>query len=280
MLTTSVVKLKNLMAGTLKIGFYQFNPIFGKKEENLQKVISALENTGDALIVLPELFATGYQFVSGQEVEALSERVPEGPTTKALIEVAKKRSLYIVGGLAEKADTGVYNSAVLVGPEGFIGLYRKTHLFFEEKLYFRPGDTGFRVFEIESVRVGIMICFDWFFPEGMRTLALKGAHVVCHPANLVLPYCPNAMPVRCLENRLFAVTANRTGKEERAPGKALRYIGLSEVVSPAGEVLFRAGQDQEVLFTTEVNLKEAEDKSLNPYNDLFKDRRPEFYYLY
>lgn len=264
----------------VRTGFYQFNPVFGKKEENLQKVIQALQGTDNALVVLPELFATGYQFVSKEEVENLSEKVPDGPTTKALMEVAKRKDLYIVGGIAEEADGRIFNSAVFVGPEGFIGVYRKTHLFFEEKLYFEQGNTGFRVFETDIARVGIMVCFDWFFPESMRTLALKGAQIICHPANLVLPYCPNSMPVRCLENRVFAVTANRIGVEERRPGKALRYIGLSEVVSPDGEVLFRAKEDAEVLYTTEVNLKEADDKSINPYNDLFRDRRPEFYYLY
>ncbi|RME64404.1 MAG: acyltransferase, partial [Nitrospirae bacterium] len=109
---------------------------------------------------------------------------------------------------------------------------------------------------------------------------LKGAQIICHPANLVLPYCPNAMPVRCLENRVFAVTANRIGKEQRQPDKALRYIGLSQVVSPNGDILFRAKEDTEILYTTVVDVKEADNKSINPYNDLFEDRRPEFYYLY
>ena len=264
----------------LKAGFYQFSPIFGNKEENLQKVINALMTVNNALVVLPELFATGYQFVSPKEVETLSENVPEGPTTKALLEVARKRDLYIVGGIAEEAEGRYFNSAVFIGPDGFIGLYRKTHLFFEEKLYFEPGNTGFRVFDTDIGRVGVMVCFDWFFPESMRTLSLKGAQVVCHPANLVLPYCPEAMPVRCLENRVFAVTSNRTGTEERVQGKPLRYIGLSEVVSPDGRILVRAPEGEECLNVIEINLEEALQKSINPYNDLFKDRRPEFYYLY
>jgi len=99
---------------------------------------------------------------------------------------------------------------VLTGPDGVIGIYRKTHLFSEEKLYFTPGNTGFRVWETGICRIGIMICFDWFFPESMRSLTLQGAEVIAHPANLVLPHCPGAMPVRCLENGVYAVTAKNT----------------------------------------------------------------------
>ncbi len=140
-----------------------------------------------------------------------------------------------------------YNSAVLTGPEGFIGVYRKTHLYFEENLYFTPGDTGFRVWDTKAGRIGIMICFDWFFPEAMRTLALSGADIVAHPSNLVLPYCPDSMPLRCLENRVFAITANRTGTENRKEGSSLRFIGKSEIVSPEGEILVRAPEAEEAL---------------------------------
>ena len=117
-------------------------------------------------------------------------------------------------------------------PQGFIGCYRKTHLFFEETLFFTPGDTGFHVWDIGPAKIGIMVCFDWYYPESARTLALKGADIIRHPSNLVLPNCPDSMPVRCLENRVFAVTCNRIGNEARGGKDQLTYIGNSEVVTP------------------------------------------------
>jgi len=261
----------------MKAGFYQFTPIFGKKEENIRKVVSAVKDADVDLLVLPEFFATGYQFISCEEAEDLSEPVPEGYTTESLSDVSRKKNMYIVAGLPERHGDRFYNTAVLTGPDGFIGVYRKTHLFFEEKLFFSPGDTGFRVWETNIGNIGIMICFDWFFPEAMRSLALSGADVIAHPSNLVLPYCPDSMPVRCLENRVFAVTANRTGTERRKEGPALRFIGKSEVVSPDGEVLARAPENRDALMVMEIDPKAARDKKLNPFNDMFRDRRPEMY---
>ncbi|GBE41110.1 (R)-stereoselective amidase [bacterium BMS3Bbin09] len=261
----------------MKAAFYQFTPSFGRKEENIAKVISAVKGADLELIVLPEFFATGYQFTSIDEVADLSEPIPDGNTTKALSDLSKEKGIYIVAGLPEKEGDKFYNSAVFTGPEGFIGSYRKTHLFFEEKLYFSPGDTGFRVWDTPIGKIGIMICFDWFFPESARSLALMGAEVIAHPANLVLPFCPDAMPVRCLENRVYAITANRTGTEEREEGKALTFIGKSEIVSPKAEILVRAGEDEEALMIVDIDPKTASDKSLNPFNDILKDRREDIY---
>ncbi len=261
----------------MKAGLYQFNPSFGDKEGNLKKVLSAVNDAEIDLLVLPEFFATGYQFTSGDEVAELSETVPNGYTTKMLSELSHEKGMYIVAGLPERDGGKFYNSAILTGPEGLMGVYRKTHLYFEEKLYFSPGDTGFRVWDTEIGRIGIMICFDWFFPEAMRSLALNGADIVAHPSNLVLPYCPDAMPLRCLENRVYAVTANRTGKEERKAGQPLKFIGQSLIVSPEGKVLIKASVEEERLLIAELDPKTARNKALNPLNDIFKDRVPEAY---
>ena len=261
----------------IKAGFYQFNPAFGRIEENIKKVFSALHVADLHLLVLPEFFATGYQFVSREEVESLSEKIPEGYTTESLVNLSREKNTYIVAGLPEKDGDRFFNSAVLVGPEGFIGTYRKTHLFFEEKYFFSAGDTGFRVWDTGIGRMGIMICFDWFFPESMRVLSLMGADIVAHPANLVLPYCPQAMPIRCLENRVYAITANRTGEERRKEGQSLRFIGQSRIVSPEGNVLVSADAQEEVLIVTEIDPEKARNKGLNTLNNLFTDRRPEMY---
>src|SRR5207302_2067138 len=191
------------------------------------------------LMVLPELFNTGYQFVSVDEVRALAEEIPGGPTTERLRKLAAERRTHVVAGLAERAGNRLFNSAVLVGPGGLIGVYRKTHLFFEENLFFSPGDTGFPVFDIGPARVGLMVCFDWFFPESARTLALKGAQVIAHPSNLVLPWAPEGMKIRSLENRVFSATADRVGSE-----RGLGFIGSSQVVAPNGELYFRLSRDQ------------------------------------
>jgi predicted amidohydrolase len=200
-------------------------------------VVNALSDADADLIVLPELFSTGYQFASKQEVEALSEEIPSGRTTQALAELSTGKNMYIVAGISEKSGDNFYNSAVITGPQGYIGTYRKTHLFFEEKLWFAPGDTGFRIWQTPIGRIGVMVCFDWYFPESCRTLALRGAQLIAHPSNLVLPHCPDAMVTRCLENRVYAVTANRTGTESRGGKRPLKYIGSSQVTSFDGSIL-------------------------------------------
>lgn len=258
----------------MKAGLYQFNPLFGRKEENLDKVLHGIDASVLDLLVLPEFFATGYQFTSTEEVAALSETIPGGRTTDVLQNLSREKGIHIVAGLPERAGDHFFNSAVLIGPEGIIGVYRKTHLFFEEKLYFSPGDTGFMVWDTSLGRIGVMICFDWFFPESMRTLALLGADVVAHPSNLVLPHCPSAMPIRCLENGVYAITANRTGTEERKEGAPLTFIGKSLIVSPEGQVLSRASGDEEILLTADIKPVRARDKRLNPYNDILRDRFP------
>jgi predicted amidohydrolase len=261
----------------MRAGFFQFNPTFGEKEQNLNRVVSAVEDAELDLLVLPEFFVTGYQFVSKDEVAELSEDIPRGFTTDGLSELSARKGIHIVAGLPEKEGDTFFNSAVLTGPDGFMGVYRKTHLFFEEKLWFSPGDTGFNVWETKTGRIGIMICFDWFFPESMRTLSLMGADIIAHPSNLVLPYCPRAMPTRCLENRVFAVTANRTGEEKRKQGQSLKFIGQSLIVSPEGEVLISASENDESLLVADIDPEKARDKKLNPLNNIFSDRRPGMY---
>jgi len=261
----------------MKVGYYQFYPVFGDVTRNLDRVAKKLSSVRCDLMVLPELFASGYQFISRDEVAALAEPVPDGATTKRLSEVARERSMHIVAGLPERDGSRYYNSALVVGPKGVIGCYRKAHLFFEETQFFTKGDSGFQVWDIGMARIGVMVCFDWFYPEAARTLALKGADIICHPSNLVLPHCPDAMVTRCLENHVFSVTANRIGSEKRGGKKKLTYIGSSEIVDPRGRILHRAPRNREKLSIVDIDPKEARDKGLNPYNDLLRDRRTTLY---
>ena len=261
----------------MKVGYLQFNPIFGEIKQNLDFVDERVRRMECDLVVLPELFNTGYQFVSVEEAASLAEDIPTGPTTSRLLHLAVDCRMHIVAGLAERAEGRIYNSAVLIGPSGVIGLYRKTHLFSEENLWFTPGDTGFPVYDIGPARIGLMICFDWFYPESTRTLALKGADIVAHPSNLILPHCPDAMIIRCLENRIFAVTCNRIGSEERGGKSKLSFIGTSEIVSPAGKILKRARSAQIECGIVDVDPFEARQKKINSYNDLLAGRRPAHY---
>lgn len=128
-----------------------------------------------------------------------------------------------------------------------------------------------------TFRVGVMICFDWYFPETARCLALGGTEVVLHPSNLVLPHCQEAMKTRCLENRVFAVTANRVGDDVRSVDRRLHFTGSSQIVDPLGGVVVRVGEDRECVEVREIDLQQARDKRVTPLNDLFADRRPKLY---
>lgn len=261
---------------SMKVGFVQFAPVFGQIAANLAKAGELLKRAEAELVVLPELFNTGYLFTSQAEALSLAEEIPAGKTTVTLARMAREQHLHIVAGICEREGERLFNAAVLVGPEGYVGRYRKIHLYQEEKRWFQPGDEGFKVFDIGLCRLGLMICFDWFYPEAARVLALQGAQVICHSANLVLPFCQAGMVTRCLENRIFAVTANRTGTEKRGEGK-LHFTGKSQITGPRGRILYRAGNDREEVGSVEIDVREADDKQLNSYNDLFLDRKVAFY---
>lgn len=264
----------------MKVGYVQMRPVLLEPELNYSKaeeLIRVAVDKGAKLVVLPELFDTGYNFESREEVESAAGQIPDGPTTEFLMELSRELSVFIVAGTAEKDEKGrLYNSAVITGPigSGYIGKYRKVHLFYREKLFFEPGNLGFHVFNIGIAKVGVMICFDWFFPESARTLALKGAEIIAHPSNLVMPYAPRAMPIRALENRVYTITANRVGEE-----RGLRFIGKSTIASPKAEVLAMGSEDGEEVGVVEIDISLARDKRINEMNDVFKDRRPEHYTL-
>jgi len=264
-----------LSGHTMRISAFQFTPSFGDVPGNLDRIAAQLAGARADLVVLPELCTTGYQLTPG-ELDRLAEPYPGGATSAALHSLAAREDAYLVAGVAERDEGRFFNSAVLVGPEGHIATYRKTHLFDAEKDLFEPGDTGFAVHEVRGCKVGMMVCFDWIFPESMRCLALLGADVVAHSANLVLPWCQRSMPLRCLENGVFAITANRCGDETRGE-KTLHFTGGSQVVSPAGEVLVHAPEDEDQLLVTELDPAVARDKWLTTKNHLLQDRRPGLY---
>ena len=260
----------------MRVGYYQFRPRFGRVSHNLLTVTTALRAAEADLIVLPELAFTGYYFRDRAEAHRLAEDPQDSPVFEALKALCREKRFHIVTGFAERSGERCYNSAALIGPDGVLHIYRKLHLFHEERHWFDPGEVPMQVMSIPGARIGIMVCYDWAFPEVARTLALQGADILCQPANLVLSFCQNAMLTRCLENHVFAVTANRYGTDSRPQGK-LRFTGKSQIAGPGGKRLHRALSQRVELFVMEINPAEARDKHITSLSDLFADRRPEWY---
>ena len=268
---------KKKHSNIMKIGYLQFNPVFGKVDENLEKAENLIGNTNCDLLVLPELFSTGYTFKSNAEVRKFSEVVPDGKTIRFLERISAERRMSVVGGFVERNKKKVYNSSILFHKNGEYCIYRKKHLYRYEKSFF---DNAYEPYEVVSiadgVKVGLVICFDWFFPEVIRKLALLGAQIICHSANLVMSYCQNAMVTRALENRVFIITANRTGVEKRGRFENW-FTGMSQIVTPEGRILSRAGEEEETVSTIDINPDTALNKSLNPLNNIFEDIRRDIY---
>ncbi|MDQ3020390.1 MAG: acyltransferase [Bacteroidota bacterium] len=265
----------------MKVGYLQFQPQFGKPDENISRIEELISDKDFDLLVIPELANSGYLFEDKIELEELSEEIDNGKFCNSLKKICSEKDAYIVSGICESYEENFYNSSVLVCPEGNIFTYRKLHLFDEEKFWFKPGNDFPGVYDIvikkkDKVKIGMMICFDWIFPETARTLALKGAQIICHPSNLVMSYCQSAMFTRAVENHVFTITANRTGKDIRNK-KELSFTGESVIVSPSGEYLCRAGIDKDQVCIVEINPDDALNKNITQNNNLFEDRRKEFY---
>lgn len=267
----------------MKVSFLQCNPRYLDVDHNLDMVETHLDGAEADLIVLPELFTSGYFFRSKKDLAQVAEPTPGGPTTDRLVEWAQSTGAAIVAGVAERNGDAFYNSAVVASPDGYQGTYRKVHLYYEEKTLFEAGNRGFGTYDLtdragNEYRLGVMVCFDWYFPEAARTLALKGADIIAHPSNLVRPDCPRSMPIRALENHVFTVTANRYGTETKGE-ETLTFIGQSEICDPDGQILLRAERTGDMLGTVELDPAAARDRQLTAHNHLFTDRRTEMYGL-
>jgi N-carbamoylputrescine amidase len=271
---------------SLEIACIQMEPVVGDKEANLRKSLGMIDEAashGARLIVLPELCNSGYVFENRHEAFELAESVPDGPTTRAWIEIATRRDLHIVAGISERAGDVLYNSSVVIGPLGHIGTFRKVHLWNEENLYFEPGDVGYPVFKTPLGRIGTFICYDCWFPESFRLCALQGADIVCVPTNWVpIPgQDPNreAMAnILCMaaahSNSVFVAAADRVGSERGQP-----FIGQSLIVSYTGwPIGGPASPDLEEIVYAEANLADARRKrNWNEYNQVLRDRRGDVY---
>jgi predicted amidohydrolase len=261
----------------MRIGFFQFKPELDAVETNLSRITTALAKLDADLVVLPEMCTAGYMVPSRAELLRRAEPVPDGPSCRAIGRLCRERKLNVVFGMAELDRDRIFNSAILATADGRFHVFRKAHLFWDEKDFFEPGDLPFPVFDVAGVKVGMLVCFDHFFPEAARSLALKGAQVICHPANLVLEPAQTTTVSRAIENRVFWILANRVG-DETLGRRTLRFTGKSQVVEPDGKVLCHASPDSEESGIVEVDPALALDKHVTPRNDLLADRRTDLYF--
>jgi predicted amidohydrolase len=260
----------------VKIGFVQCEPVLGDVQATIKKIDALIHRCGKAdILVLPELCNSGYNFNSYRQARETSEEIGDSVFIHYLESRCAQSKTYIVSGFNEKSNGELYNTAVLVGPNGYIGSYRKLHLFMNEKDWFKPGNMGLPVFDIGLCKIGMLICFDWIFPEAWRIIALKRADIICHPSNLVLPgLAQKAVPIHAITNRVYIVTANRVGTE-----RDLSFTGLSMIVNPKGEILAQASQTKEEIGIKDIDITMARDKMMTERNNLFSDRRPKEYAL-
>jgi predicted amidohydrolase len=264
------------------VGVAQIEPRLGEAERNLETCLARLEEAaaeGCSLLVLPECASSGYMFESPEEAAPHAQAIP-GSFSEALTEACIRLRTYCVAGMLEREGDLLRNTALLTGPEGILGRYRKSHLpCLGVDRFVAPGD-DLGVFETPIGRIGIEICYDLRFPEVTRTLALCGAEIVAHPTNWPLAARSNAdvlTRARAHENRLFLLTANRVGRE-----RAAEFCGWSQVCDVRGDRLVAASESDEGVFLAEIDLEEARQKDLIPIPGeyemyLFGDRRPELY---
>lgn len=279
-----------LRASPVRVAVVQFDPQVGvdnlaRNAQAVHERLAAAARNGATLIVLPELATTGYCFSSREEAYAHAQPVPGGASVQGWAEFAAQHGVYIVGCLVEQDGLQLFDTAVLVGPEGYIGRYRKTHLWNNEKLWFTPGNEGYPVFETKIGRIGLLVCWDIWFPEAPRILAQLGADIICIPTNWVWTPPPlYDASGTCMaayltiaaahQNNVFIATADRVG-QERGAG----FMGNSLIAGTHGWPVGRiAGPDEETILYADVDLGAARSAPIwNQFNDLHRDRRTDLY---
>lgn len=272
----------------VNIACIQMEPIVGDKAHNIAKSLTLIGEAADhgaRLIVLPELCNSGYVFDSRDEAESLSETIPSGETVTAWMQIARERGLHIVAGINERDGDDLYNSAVVIGPKGHIGTFRKVHLWNRENAFFTPGNLGFPVFDTPLGRIGAMICYDGWFPESYRECALQQADIVCVPTNWVpingqdesREAMANILTMAAAHsNSVFVACADRVGTERDQP-----FIGQSLIVSYTGwPIGGPAGPSDEEIVYADADL--ADPARRNAWNEFNRnplgDRRPDEYH--
>lgn len=267
-----------------KVACIQTNVILKDKQANLSTATSLLNEAADngaSLIILPELFNSGYTFDSRDEMLSFAEPIPNGETVTTLAAIAVQRNIYIVASMAEVDGIDLYNAAVLVGPEGYIGKYRKTHICGDELYWFEQGNLGFPVFNTRLGKIAMLVCLDGYYPETYRICALQKADIICIPTNwahcdhLPAPYHtmgPTLTMSNALSNHIFVAACTRVGAE---PG--ISYAGHSIIACPTGAPISEiAGKEQQIIYA-ECDLAETRKQYIDATNSRLKNRRIDLY---
>ena len=270
----------------VRVACIQMEPRVGALQDNLRDSLDRLEQAvagGAQLLVLPELTNSGYMFADRGEAFDAAEEIPTGPASRAWVDFCRKHRVHLVAGIAERQGQRLFNSSIVIGPDGYLGTYRKVHLWNKENLWFEPGDLGFPVFHTALGRLATVICYDLWFPEAARSCALAGADVICVPTNWV-PIPGQAPGERAMAtvlcqaqahcNSTFIAAADRVGTE-----RGQSFVGQSAVVSYTGWPLAGpASTDAEEILYADLDLAAARAaRRWNEFNDPIRDRRPDTY---
>ena len=264
------------------VGVAQIEPRLGALEHNRELCLGALEEAAAAgceLVVLPECASSGYVFDSADEARPYAEEIP-GPFSQAIADACARLGLHCVTGMLEREGDALRNTALVAGPDGIVGRYRKSHLPYLGVDRFVVAGDEFAVFDTPLGTIGVEICYDLRFPELTRTLALRGAVIVAHPTNWPLEARSNAdvlTRARAHENRIFLLTSNRVGQEGDA-----RFCGWSQICDVWGNRLVAAGEGERGLFVADIDVDQAREKDIIPAPGkyemrLFRHRRPDLY---
>ena len=261
-------------------------PLETIREANLAKHVPIIEQAareGVQIICMQEIF-TGPYFCAEQTTRWYdsTERIPDGPTTRLMQEIAKRHNMVIVVPIYEEEETGVYyNTAAVIDADGtYLGKYRKNHIphvapGFWEKFYFRPGNLGYPVFETAYGKVGVYICYDRHFPEGARALGLNGAEIVFNPSATVAGLSEYLwkleQPAHAVANAYFVGAINRVGHEQ--PWDIGEFYGQSYFCDPRGQFLATGSRDKTELVTAELDLDKI--REVRNTWQFYRDRRPE-----
>lgn len=263
---------------SVNLSVVQFCPMYSGLEENIEFLKDTINNDESDIIVFPELSTTGYFFLNKSDLNDISLRA-DGEVMSSFQKMSEELNKVIVFGFAEKDKNTFYNSAAILLPDKKeCSVYRKSHLFYKERMVFEQGNTGFFnvYWEEKDINIGTMICYDWRFPESARSLALKGADLILCPSNLVTGVWKEAMRTRALENKVYMAVCNRIGFES-VNEETLEFNGDSAIISYNGKNLVMAGEDNEIIISAEIYPEKTRDKSFNEINNIFLDRRPELY---
>lgn len=271
----------------IKVASVQTNPVMNAVEDNVTAMVRTIEDlarAGVQLAVFPELATTGYMFDSPAEARAVAEDVPNGPTVQRLLRACAANDMHIVFGIAEKAGEHLYNSSAILGPHGYIGTYRKLHLWDNENTIFTPGDLGLPVFPTPLGNIGILICYDIWFPEAVRTLTLSGAELLCVPTNWVPLVAGNSenntamANILCMANShcngLPIVAADRCGQE-----RGQLFLGRSVITHATGWPAAGPGPaDREDVLTADIDVENsASARQWGEFNNPLTNRRTDAY---